>query len=345
MADAEGTASSSLPVVVPSKPQLDKKLYDFLMNKLANNPVPKVVPMATSTATSSKTATSGRQTASLTTSTTPHYLWPVKNAPYPQAGALLPFNRIVAYYGNFLSTRMGVLGQYPPEEMLARLRQEVARWQAADPTTHVIPAIDYIAVTAQGSPGADGMYRARMPDTEIDKAVKLAEEVNGIVILDVQVGKSTVEKEIPLLEPYLKLPNVHLAIDPEFSMKLGGLPGKKIGTFDARDINFTANFLAGLVQKYNLPPKVLVVHRFTEDMVTNYRNIKPLPEVQIVMDADGFGTPTLKKTIYQQVIYSEPVQFAGLKLFYKNDISYGGRMLSYGEVLKLRPIPSFIQYQ
>src|SRR5688500_8350026 len=42
--------------------------------------------------------------------------WPVK-ASYPARGALLPFNRIVAYYGNFYSTGMGVLGEYSPGKM------------------------------------------------------------------------------------------------------------------------------------------------------------------------------------------------------------------------------------
>jgi hypothetical protein len=39
--------------------------------------------------------------------------WPVRSA-YPNPGAILPFNRIVAYYGNLYSRNMGVLGEYPP---------------------------------------------------------------------------------------------------------------------------------------------------------------------------------------------------------------------------------------
>src|SRR5271154_5725636 len=77
--------------------------------------------------------------------------WPVKAA-YPNAGAILPFKRIVAYYGNFYSKQMGVLGEYPPKEMLARLQGEIKKWQAADTSMAVQPAIHYIAVTAQGSP-------------------------------------------------------------------------------------------------------------------------------------------------------------------------------------------------
>ena len=41
-------------------------------------------------------------------------------------------------------------------------------------------------------------------------------------------------------------------------------PGKKIGTYDAEDVNYAVKFLAGVVDKYKLPPKVLIVHRFTK---------------------------------------------------------------------------------
>ena len=307
--------------VVP--PHLNKSDYDKRVLALANN--------ATSTATS--------------TASTTKNLWPVKTV-YPKVGAILPFKRVVAYYGNFLSTKMGVLGQYPTDEMLRRLEAEVQKWQDADPTTPVVPAIDYIAVTAQGSAGKDGKYRLRMPDKEIDHALDLAKQINGIVVLDVQVGLSDLQTELPLLEKYLKMPQVHLAIDPEFSMKKGNRPGTVIGTFDASDINYVAGYLASLVQENKLPPKILVVHRFTRPMVTHYKEIVPLPEVQFVMDMDGWGSPSRKLDTYKAVVYGEPVQFTGFKLFYKNDIlPPSTHMLTPAEVLHLKPIPIFIQYQ
>jgi hypothetical protein len=226
------------------------------------------------------------------------------------------------------------------------LNAEVAKWKAADPSTPVIPAIDYIAVTAQGSAGADGKYRLRMPDSQIQEALTLANQEHGILILDIQVGLSNVQTEVPLLAPYLKLPNVELALDPEFSMKDGAKPGTEIGTMDAADINFAANYMAGLVRANNLPPKILVVHRFTEDMVTHYKNITPLPEVQLVMDMDGWGSQAKKLNTYLQVVEDEPVQFTGFKLFYKNDLRAPSTgMLTTSQILKLTPQPLFIQYQ
>ncbi len=143
------------------------------------------------------------------------------------------------------------------------------------------------------------------------------------------------------------MPQVHLAIDPEFAMAPSGKkPGTVVGTVDATDINWAANYLAGLVRANNLPPKVLIVHRYTQAMVTNYKNIKPLPEVQMLMDMDGWGSPTRKIGTYQAYEYLNPVQFTGFKLFYKNDIfPPSPRMMTPTEVLKLTPRPSFIQYQ
>lgn len=270
--------------------------------------------------------------------------WPPRT-PYPAKSAILPFNRIVAYYGNFYSRNMGVLGEYPPDKMIEKLRTEILAWQNADTLTPVLPAIHYIAVTAQRSPGKDGKYRARMPNEEIDKAIELAKKVNGIVFLDLQIGLSTLEAEIPPLKKYLSLPQVHLGIDPEYSMKNGKRPGSSIGTFDASDINYATQYLSTLVNEYNLPPKILIVHRFRTDMLTNYKKIKTCSEVQLVINMDGFGSPHLKKQTYDYAIYKEPVQFAGFKLFYTPDVQTGKRLMTPGEILKLKPQPVYIQYQ
>lgn len=272
--------------------------------------------------------------------------WPVKDS-FPLEGSILPFNRIISYYGNLYSKNMGILGELPKDSMLSRLQKEVAKWQKADSMVNVVPALHYIAVTAQGSPGKGNTYRLRMPFNQIDKVISWASEINALVFLDVQVGLSTLEKEIPELEKYLSMPNVHLGIDPEFSMKTGKRPGTVIGTFDAADINYTINYLAGLVKKNNLTPKILVVHRFTQAMVTNYKQIKLNPAVQVVMDMDGWGAPAKKIGTYKSFIYPQPVQYTGFKIFYKNDTKRVGQLneMQPEQVLKLTPQPIYIQYQ
>ena len=270
--------------------------------------------------------------------------WPVK-APYPLPGAILPYNRIIAFYGNMYSKRMGVLGELPKNEMLKKLQSEVTKWQKADSTIKAIPALHYIAITAQGAPGKANLHRMRMPFKQIDTIMNWAKSINALVFLDVQVGHSNVKDEVATLESYLKLSNVHLGIDPEFSLKNGEIPGTKIGTFTADDINDAIDILVKIVRENNLPPKVLIVHRFTQGMVTNYKKIKTVPEVQIVMDMDGFGSKVLKRSTYLSYIYKEPVQFTGFKLFYKNDNKNGSEMYTPEELLKFTPKPIYIQYQ
>jgi len=345
------SADANAPERFIPLPELDRSGYDARLRALAHlkplvlsSTTPQELASADVAASASSSTSLKQASSTKAASTTPH-LWPVSTV-YPDAGAILPFKRIVAYYGNFYSKGMGVLGEYPSEQVLAMLASTTAKWAAADPTTPVLPAIQYIAVVAQGSAGKEGKYILRMPDDQIDKALGMAEQVHGILILDVQVGLSTLPHELPMLEKYLAMPNVELAIDPEFSMKYGNPPGTVIGTFDASDINYAAQYLAGIVRDNHLPPKVLVVHRFTEDMVTNYKKIQPLPEVQIVMDMDGWGSQAKKKNTYARVIAAEPVQFTGIKLFYKADLKAPSTgMLTTSEVLSLTPAPIYVQYQ
>ena len=338
----------------PLPPPLDKKAYDAKMQALANDPPEeikyKIIKVAEKGTDGQPLMKDGKpvfREEKIADEPLPAAirLWPPA-APYPEGGAILPFKRVVAFYGNLYSRDMGVLGKYPEDQMLSMLEEKVKEWETADLSTPVVPALHYIAVTAQDLPGKDGNYIARMPDSQIEKVLGMAKKINGIVFLDLQVGKSDLPAELPRLKKYLRMPEVNLGIDPEFSMKDGASPGKKIGTFDAADINYAAEFLAEIVKKNQLVPKILVVHRFTENMVTNYRQIKPLPQVEIVMNMDGWGRKANKIATYKEFIASQPVQFTGFKLFFKEDTQKPGSILiTPEEILKLRPIPIYIQYQ
>ena len=271
-------------------------------------------------------------------------LWPVKG-PEALPGAILPAKRIIAYYGNPLSKRMGILGEVAPDDMLARLDREVARWEKADPSTPVQPALHLIAVVAQGSAGRDGMWRTRMSDSLVERVYGWAQRRNALLFLDVQVGHSTLQAELPRLAKFLERPNVHLGIDPEFSMKGKHKPGTRIGSYDAADINYATRFLSDLAASKNIPPKILVIHRFTRPMVTNTKNIRLDPRVQIVMHMDGWGPPWMKLDSYHDYIYLHPVQYTGFKLFYHNDTKKGNPLMTPEQVLKVFPRPLYIQYQ
>ena len=269
-------------------------------------------------------------------------LWPVKG-PAPLPGSILPAKRIVAFYGNPLSKRMGILGEFPPDVMLRKLDAEVAAWNKLDPAHPVQPALHVIVLVADAVPGRSGKYRTRHDSAMIEKVYGWARSRNALMFVDLQVGQSTLQQELPWIEKFLVRPDVHLGIDPEFAMKNGGIPGQRVGTYDAADINFASRYLADLVDRYKLPPKILVVHRFTPKGVTNTKKIALDPRVQIVMDMDGFGAPWVKRDTYWRDIKREPVQFTGWKQFTKakNDNPPTPRE----EILRLWPTPLYIQYQ
>ncbi len=267
---------------------------------------------------------------------------PLATRPTPaRVDALLPRSRIVAFYGNPLSRRMGILGELDPEPMMARLDSVAAAWTAADSAHAVRPALHLIVTVAQADSGNDGMYRLRHGDALIRRVADWAASRGWLLFLDIQPGRSPVLAEVERLVPWLQRPEVHLAIDPEFTMPAGQVPGRRIGTIDAATINAVVARLGALVDQRRLPPKLLVVHRFTVSMVTEHATIRSDPRVQVVIHMDGFGPPELKRTIYRTIVEERPVQFAGIKLFYKNDKP----MLTPADVVAMRPVPLYVQYQ
>ncbi|HEX8693179.1 MAG TPA: hypothetical protein VF746_12205 [Longimicrobium sp.] len=269
---------------------------------------------------------------------------------YPQMsefldGSILPCNRLVVYYGNPNSKQMGALGEYPRDEMLARLRRQADQWRQADPGTPVIHGLHLIAVVAQGAPGPSGHYRAQMRDTQVDSIYQMARSIDGVLFIDVQVGTDDIRNIMPRFENFLKRPDVHFAVDPEFYMRGGTPPGRRIGTMYAADINWVMDQLTRIVRENNLPPKLLIIHRFTRNMVPDVENVRTRPEVQLVMHMDGWGAPWLKYDSYRDYIVRHPKQFTGWKNFYHNDTKKGDPLTTPRDLLQLWPEPLYIQYQ
>lgn len=272
--------------------------------------------------------------------------WPA--GPTALSGAILPHRRIVAYYGNPHSKKMGVLGEYPEHEMLSKLDTTVAMWRQADASTPVIPAVHLVTVIAQGSAGPEGKWRRRENPQTIEQAYRWAQSRQGLLFVDIQAGHSTLPQELPLLLNYLERPDVHLGLDPEFYMhhkRAGIRPGGKVGQMMSSDVNYVIGVLDEVVREKNLPPKVLVVHRFRADMVPDAENIKPTPRVQVVMHMDGWGPAWLKFDSYKDYIVQHPVAFTGFKIFYHHDARSGDPILTPLEVLRLLPRPLYVQYQ
>jgi hypothetical protein len=270
---------------------------------------------------------------------------PPTNAPtadLPPSHGPLVKNRLVTYYGHPYSDKMGVLGEFDdPQQMVDKLKEQAAAYTAADPSRPAIPTIELIASVAQGSPGPNNLWLYRTPPDVIEQYAQLAEKNNCLLLLDVQMGYDTVAHEVQALLPYLRRPYVHLAIDPEFHVKPGQVPGEEFGSVSAADINGAAATLADLVVRYNIPDKVLVIHQFRDDMLPDKQNIKPIPHIQMVIVMDGWGTPDAKLTNYKAFIHDQPIQYGGIKIFYRQDTP----LLTPEQVVQLDPAPLVVIYQ
>ncbi len=269
---------------------------------------------------------------------------PVVETPTPAPtvdGALLPAYRVITYYGHPHDANMGIIGEYPKEEIASQLATLAADYEAADPSRPVKTAFELIATVAQRDPGPDGTYILDTDLPTLQEYVDYAAQHDMLVFLDLQIGRGTVQDEIEKVRPLLEQPHVHLALDPEFAIAPGETPGEHIGSLDASSIQYAQNYLAKLSADLGIPPKILMVHQFREDMIQNEDALAPVPGVQLVIDSDGYGEPELKTSVYDILVRDRPIEFAGIKLFYKQDHP----LLTPQEILALVPSPDVIVYQ
>ena len=292
--------------------------------------VPPTAPVAS--AAPSKTAAASASPAA------PPTVAPTKP---PVTTSALATHRLVTYYGHPYDDRMGILGEFDPEPMIQKLKAQTAAYTAADPSRPGLCAIELIASVAQGSPGADGLYIARTPLKEVEKFSQLAEKHGCLLLLDIQMGYDTIQNDVTPLLPFLQKPHVHLAIDPEFHVKRGQIPGESFGSVTAAEVTWAMQTLGNLVRANNLPDKIIVLHQFREDMLPDKGNIKPLPNVDLVLMMDGWGLPGAKIANYNAFVRDEPIQYGGIKLFYRQD----DPLMTPQEIVKLDPLPLVIIYQ
>jgi hypothetical protein len=309
---------------------------------LVFNEEPEQEDNGASISTDSITVTEGDPDDSLSTPTEGPKL-SLDLAPKPEVhdGSILPQYRVLLFYGFPGDANMGILGEYDMQRLMEMLHEQAAEYEAADPSRPVKIAFEVIASVAQEEPMADGSYLLDAPSALLDQYTEFTAANDILLFFDLQIGRRTVQTEVEGLRPWLMNEHVHLALDPEFSMKEGQVPGSVIGSVNAADITWTQNFLTDLTVEAGIPPKILIVHQFTETMIADKDTLAPVPGVQLVIEFDGWGTPDLKRTGYAAMITHEPIEYNGIKLFYKQDQP----LMTPQDVLDLSPVPDIVIYQ
>jgi hypothetical protein len=253
----------------------------------------------------------------------------------------LPTHRIVAYYGNPLAEVLGVLGAADPPETIAHLRAQADEYARVSPDRQVVPAVHLIYAVAQRYTEDDNTYLYRMSDAAVEEWVRLTRENNMLLFLDIQMGRSTVEAELPHIYKFLTNEHVHVGLDPEFAWGPDEHPGIDIGHMDAVQINQAQAMLQRFTIEHHLPTKILVVHQFRVFMLTNKDKLKSYDRVELVIDSDGYGTRQEKIDGWNTLIKADHVDNPAIKLFYKHDVD----LFSPDDVMKLDPPPVIVIYQ
>ncbi len=264
-----------------------------------------------------------------------------QSTPTAAAGGLLPDNRLLLYYGFPGNDRMGILGEYEPAELLQKLQAEAENYKAVDSSRPWKLGFELIASVAQGSPQSDNSWVSDTDKKWLDLYTKFTGDNDLVLFLDVQMGFKKPKDDYSGLTPWLAEPHVHLGIDPEFHMRGDERPGEDFGQIDGADVTEAQNWLVDLSAKNNISRKTLIVHQFRYSMIENKDKISPVNGVDLVIDEDGFGPPNQKRDTYDVVIKQEPIEFNGIKLFYKQD----DPMMTPQEIMTLDPVPDVVIFQ
>lgn len=247
---------------------------------------------------------------------------------------------MIAFYGVPIGRGLGILGANDVQTTLALLRQQAEAYRQVDPCVEIVPVFHTVVTIADASPGADGNYNHHLTTETMRWWLDTAAAEGVLVVLDIQPGRSPVETELSFVEPYLHEPHVHLAIDPEFMVGEHGIPGTDLGIIDGEEINTIQAWLNGIAESTG-QHKILIFHQFNDRMVVNKEAIQDYPLVDLVWDADGYGSPGAKIGDYNQYRGEPGFEYGGFKLFYDLDTP----LMTPAQVLAMDPPPAFVVYQ
>jgi len=248
---------------------------------------------------------------------------------------------ILAFYGHPRSKNMGILGRFSKEELNEKLSSLAEEYQTAG-GRNVRKAFYIIYGTVW--PGGDiGIINESL----LKEYIEFALENDMLVFIDHQIGKYTPQDSIKRMLPWLKYPNIHLALDPEWRTTK---PMAEIGTVTAVEINQVQRIMEDYIIENQIPgERLLVIHQFNYRMISNREKVESnFSRVRLVHCADGFGPPNVKKAAYAFNAQASNMPIKAFKLFFDFGIPGAGvdyPLLSPKEVLSLNPRPYIVMYQ
>jgi hypothetical protein len=263
---------------------------------------------------------------------------PTKTLPHGATKIFGDGRFLVAYYGTAETGALGVLGETSPGEMAHRVERAAKPFARRKQPTQVVFELIVSIADRHAGPGRD--FSHDIPRAEVQRYIDAAHRHDALLLLDIQPGRTDFLTAAKRWAWALKDPYVGLALDPEWRMGKHGVPGTRIGSVDASEVNRVSAWLRDLVADHALPQKLFVLHQFRTDMIDRIGTIRPRRGLVMVQHVDGFGTPGQKLDTFHAV--ARPRQFfMGFKLFYDEDV----HRMSAADVRRISPKVRFVSFQ
>jgi hypothetical protein len=250
-------------------------------------------------------------------------------------------NQIIVYYGSPLAAGLGILGAMPAEEAAHQVAARASVYDGLNGDVGAVGALDVIYSLAQGEPTQNGMYVRHLEDYYVEEYLRIAEEHDLQLFLDLQIGRAQVLDEVRNIERFLLNPRVHVAIDPEYAVGPSGVPMATPGRISADEINAVQTYLRELVEAHGLPGKIVVVHQYMEDTVVDAERVETVADIDFVLNMDGLGAIDDKLKKYQHFSSRPHSKHDAFNVFFIHD----QRVLSEEEILGMSPTPRIVFYQ
>jgi hypothetical protein len=256
--------------------------------------------------------------------------------------SILLNNDILAFYGHPLSRNMGILGRYSIPDLDARLTQLAGEYAAVSGGRGIQKAF-YIIFGTVWPEGEIGIIK----ESVLLEYIQYALNHDILVFIDHQIGRYDPIVSLRRMLPYLRYPNVHLALDPEWRTDK---PMEEIGRVSAAELNQVQQVIEDYMIENQIPgERMLVIHQFKPWMIQNREAVRTgRDNVRLIHCADGFGNPGQKRDAYAANALARNMPLKAFKLFYNFEIpgaGYDNPLLSPSQVYGLNPRPYLIMYQ